>query len=188
MSCRHTLLKSSLKPSSSKLNQQCLRFRLPNPSHPFNVATPPLRPAERSILFSGKSVRLFDDAHSAASSHAPKKGCGVREVWRSQTCTSGSPFFCLLFFGEAKKSKCPVGMRRMVKTTPNANHKAVTQSVICSTTHISAQTNFSDPKLHFRLPTPYPSTPKELPHLLPHSTNTQAPTFALRYALFPQTN
>ena len=105
-----------------------------------------------------------------------------------QTCTSGSPFFCLLFFGEAKKSKCPVGMRRMVKTTPNANHKAVTQSVICSTTHISAQTNFSDPKLHFRLPTPYPSTPKELPHLLPHSTNTQAPTFALRYALFPQTN
>ena len=54
----------------------------------------PLRPAERSILFSGKSVRLFDDARSAASSHAPKKGCAVREVWRSQTCTSGSPFFC----------------------------------------------------------------------------------------------
>ena len=79
-------------------------------------------------------------------------------------------------------------MRRMVKTTSNANHKAVTQSVICSTTHISAQTNFSDPKLHFRLPNPYPSNPKELPHLLPHSTNTQAPTFALRYALFPKTN
>ena len=54
----------------------------------------PLRPAERSILFSGKSVRLSDDAQSAASSHAPKKGCAVREVWRSQTCTSGSPFFC----------------------------------------------------------------------------------------------
>ena len=30
------------------------------------------------------------------------------------------------FFGEAKKSKCPVGMRRMVKTTPKANHKAQT--------------------------------------------------------------
>ena len=55
---------------------------------------PPLRPAERSILFSGTSVRLSDDAQSAASSHAPKKGCAVREVWRSQTCTSGSPFFC----------------------------------------------------------------------------------------------
>ena len=54
----------------------------------------PLRPAERSILFSEKSVRLSDGACSAASSHAPKKGCGVREVWRSQTCTSGSPFFC----------------------------------------------------------------------------------------------
>ena len=54
----------------------------------------PLRPAERSVLFSEKSVRLFDDAQSAASSHAPKKGCAVREVWRSQTCTSGSPFFC----------------------------------------------------------------------------------------------
>ena len=46
------------------------------------------------------------------------------EVWRSQTCTSGSPFFCLLFFGEAKKSKCPVGTRRMVKAAPKANHKA----------------------------------------------------------------
>ena len=86
----------------------------------------PLRPAERSILFSEKSVRLSDDARSAASSHAPKKGCGVREVWRSQTCTSGSPFFCLLFFGEAKKRKCPAGMKRMVKATPQADHKAVT--------------------------------------------------------------
>ena len=81
---------------------------------------PPLRPAERSILFSGKSVRLSDDAQSAASSHAPKKGCSLREVWRSQTCTSWSPFFCLLFFGEAKKSKCPAGMKRMVKTTPKS--------------------------------------------------------------------
>ena len=87
----------------------------------------PLRPAERSILFSGKSVRLSDSARSATSSYAPKKGCGVREVWRSQTCTSGSPFFCLLFFGEAKKSKCLVGMRRMVKATlEEANHKAAT--------------------------------------------------------------
>ena len=40
----------------------------------------PLHPAERSVLFSGKSVRLFDDAQSAASSNAPKKGCAVREV------------------------------------------------------------------------------------------------------------
>ena len=40
----------------------------------------PLRPAERSILFSGKSVRLSDGARSAASSYAPKKGCAVREV------------------------------------------------------------------------------------------------------------
>ena len=83
----------------------------------------PLRPAERSILFSGKSVRLSDDVRSTASSHAPKKGCSLREVWRSQTCTSGSPFFCLLFFGEAKKSKCPVGMRRMVKATPKLTTK-----------------------------------------------------------------
>ena len=45
-----------------------------------NTAAPPLRPAERSILFSGKSVRLSDDAQSAASSHAPKKGCSLREV------------------------------------------------------------------------------------------------------------
>ena len=40
----------------------------------------PLRPAERSILFSETSVRLSDGARSATSSHAPKKGCGVREV------------------------------------------------------------------------------------------------------------
>ena len=29
-------------------------------------------------------------------------------------------------FGKAKKSKCPGGTRRMVKTTPKANHKAPT--------------------------------------------------------------
>ena len=40
----------------------------------------PLRPASLRILFSEKSVRLFDDAQNAASSHAPKKGCIVREV------------------------------------------------------------------------------------------------------------
>ena len=57
-----------------------LAFRLPNPTRLFDAAALPLRPAERSILFSGKSVRLSDDAHSAASSHAPKKGCAVREV------------------------------------------------------------------------------------------------------------
>ena len=30
------------------------------------------------------------------------------------------------FFGEAKKSKCPAGTKRMVKTTPKANHQAAT--------------------------------------------------------------
>ena len=40
----------------------------------------PLRSAERSILFSETSVRLSDGARSATSSHAPKKGCGLREV------------------------------------------------------------------------------------------------------------
>jgi len=128
----------------------------------------PLRPAERSILFSGKSVRLSDDARSAASSHAPKKGCAVREVCASRPARRGRLSFartCIRylrerilysvntntrrqakliarllawlgnavgvfneckssradseckfsFFGEAKKSKCPVGTRRMVK-------------------------------------------------------------------------
>ena len=101
-------------------------FRLPNHHNCLMLPPSPLRPAERSILFSEKSVRLSDDAQSAASSHAPKKGCSLREVWRSQTCTSGSPFFCFLFFGEAKKRKCPVGTRRMVKATLKANHKAAT--------------------------------------------------------------
>ena len=74
----------------------------------------PLRPAERSILFSEKSVRLFDNARSAASSHAPKKGCAVREV-RAANLHIGVAFLCLLSL--AKQRKCPVGMRRMVKTT-----------------------------------------------------------------------
>ena len=79
----------------------------------------------------------------------------MREVWRSQTCTSGSPFFCFepvfiiranrfcvikaivwmmnagSHFGEAKKSKCPVGMKRMVKATHQAHHKASTQLSGC---------------------------------------------------------
>ena len=42
------------------------------------------------------------------------------------------------FFGEAKKSKCPVGTRRMVKATPKANHNAATQSVVCGATHVLA--------------------------------------------------
>ena len=128
----------------------------------------PLHPAERSILFSETSVRLSDDVRSTASSHAPKKGCAVREVWRSRPARRGRLSFartCIhylrerilysvntntrrqaklivvlltwlgnavgvfneckssradsecrfSFFGEAKKSKCPVGTRRMVK-------------------------------------------------------------------------
>ena len=134
-----------------------------------NTAAPPLRPAERSILFSGKSVRLSDDAQSAASSHAPKKGCSLREVPArrgrfsfARTCirylrerilysvntntrrqaklivvlltwlgnavgvfneckSSRADSECRFsFFGEAKKSKCPAGMKRMVKTTPKS--------------------------------------------------------------------
>ena len=42
------------------------------------------------------------------------------------------------FFGEAKKSKCPVGMRRMVTATPKTNHKAATPSVVCGATHVLA--------------------------------------------------
>ena len=160
-----------------------------------NTAAPPLRPAERSILFSGKSVRLSDDARSAASSHAPKKGCAVREVCASRPARRGRLSFartCIRylrerilysvntntrrqaklivvlltwlgnavgvfnegkssradsecrfsFFGEAKKSKCPAGTRRMVKATPNANHKAPTHFQAASNTHHKAPTHF----------------------------------------------
>ena len=62
----------------------------------------PLRPAEQSVLFSGKSVRLFDDARSAASSHAPKKGCGVREV-RAANLHVGVAFLCLLSLAKQRK-------------------------------------------------------------------------------------
>ena len=186
-----------------------------------NTAAPPLRPAERSILFSGKSVRLSDDAQSAASSHAPKKECSLREVWRSQTCTSGSPFFartCIRylrerilysvntntrrqaklivvlltwlgnavgvfnegkssradsecrfsFFGEAKKRKCPVGTRRMVKATPNANHKAPTHFQAASNTHPQSPNPFSGCLI---LPTPKGSLK---PHPAPICKQTPA--------------
>jgi len=151
----------------------------------------PLRSAERSILFSGKSVRLSDDARSAASSHAPKKGCSLREVPArrgrlsfARTCirylrerilysvntntrrqaklivvlltwlgnavgvfnegkSSRADSECRFsFFGEAKKSKCPAGTRRMVKATPNANHKAPTHFQAASNTHHKAPTHF----------------------------------------------
>ena len=46
------------------------------------------------------------------------------------------------FFGEAKKSKCPAGTRRMVKATPNANHKAPTHFQVASNTHHKAPTHF----------------------------------------------
>ena len=137
----------------------------------------PLRPAERSILFSGKSVRLSDDVRSTASSHAPKKGCAVREVCEADLHV-GVAFLCFepvfiirakrfcvikawiqgakrskvghlasicnavaMFLGRksyrvddecwftlwrSKESKCPAGMKRMVKTTPKANHKVQT--------------------------------------------------------------
>ena len=62
----------------------------------------PLRPAERSILFSEKSVRLSDDARSAASSHAPKKGCGVREVCEADLHV-GVAFLLLTFLWRSKE-------------------------------------------------------------------------------------
>ena len=62
----------------------------------------PLRSAERSILFSGKSVRLFDDAHSAASSHAPKKECGEREVCEADLHV-GVAFLLLTFLWQSKE-------------------------------------------------------------------------------------
>ncbi|WP_369584095.1 hypothetical protein [Kingella oralis] len=50
----------------------------------------PLRSAERSILFSETSVRLSDGARSATSSHAPKKGCGLREVCEADLHVGGA--------------------------------------------------------------------------------------------------
>ena len=123
----------------------------------------PLRPAERSILFSETSVRLSDDVRSTASLHAPKKGCAVREV-RAANLHVGVAF---LIFGEAKKRKCPAGKRRMVKATPKAHHKAPTR---------------------FQAAYPPPPNPKELPYSILHPANTQVPAFALRYAPFLQTN
>ena len=85
----------------------------------------PLRSAERSILFSETSVRLSDDTRSTASSHAPKKGCSLREV-RAANLHVGVAFLLLTFLWRSKKRKCPAGTERMVKATPKANHKALT--------------------------------------------------------------
>ena len=51
---------------------------------------------------SGKSVRLFDDARSAASSHAPKKGCGVKEVCEADLHV-GVAFLLLTFLWRSKE-------------------------------------------------------------------------------------
>lgn len=40
----------------------------------------------------------------------------------------------------------------------------------------------------FRLPFLRQTNHKELAHPIHHNANTQSPTFALGYALFPQTN
>ena len=137
--------------------------------------TPYVQP-NAAFFISGKSVRLFDNAQSAASSHAPKKGCSLREVWRSQTCTSGSPFFCFLFFGEAKKSKCPAGMKRMVKVSPKANHKALTRfqaaSITLSPNH--PQGNHNEPQT----PPPRPDTrrPNRLRQRIQNRRPSQQPS------------
>ena len=81
-------------------------FRLPNHHNCLMLPPSPLRPAERSIFFSGKSVRLFDDAHSAASSHAPKKGCGVREVCEADLHV-GVAFLLLPFLWRSKEKEVP---------------------------------------------------------------------------------
>ena|GEM_PF-2315966 len=98
--------------------------RLPNPSQMFNAAT--LSPTS-----SRTQLSLFREKACACSTtriarlvRTRRKKNAERGKSAKQTCTSGSPFFCLLFFGEAKKSKCPVGTRRMVKATPQTNHKA----------------------------------------------------------------
>ena len=44
----------------------------------------------------------------------------MREVWRKPNLQPGSPFFCLLCFGEAKKSKWPRGHEAQSKTIRNA--------------------------------------------------------------------
>ncbi|EEP66848.1 hypothetical protein GCWU000324_02823 [Kingella oralis ATCC 51147] len=58
------------------------------------------------MLFSGTSVRLSDDAQSAASPHAPKKGCAEREV-RAANLQCRGRLSLLTFFDEAKKVSRP---------------------------------------------------------------------------------
>jgi len=51
-------------------------------------------------------VRLSDDAQSAASSHAPKKGCAVREV-RAANLHVGVTFLLLTFLWRSKEKEVP---------------------------------------------------------------------------------
>ena len=48
---------------------------------------------------------MFEAAQPQVAS-PPEKPCGVREVWRSQTCAR-SRLSLLPFFGEAKKTRSP---------------------------------------------------------------------------------
>ena len=53
-------------------------------------------------FFRKKSVRLSDGARSATSSHAPKKGCGVREVCEADLYV-GVAFLLLTFLWRSKE-------------------------------------------------------------------------------------
>ena len=103
-------------------------FRLPillNPSQTFGTTALPLRPAERSILFSEKSVRC-PTARKARLVRTRRKKDAERGKSAKQTCTSGSPFFAY-FLWRSKESKSPAPrLGAKVNTTPQANHKAQT--------------------------------------------------------------
>ena len=88
-----------------------------------NTAAPPLRPAERSILFSGKSVRLSDDAQSAASSHAPKKRMRSEGSLRSRPARRGRLSFAYFSLAKQRKVSAPSARDAWLKLHPTLTTK-----------------------------------------------------------------
>ncbi len=123
------LLASSLRQGGTNTKQPKTNIRISRPrcartcrAQRWPVFSHSLLCAPRSAAWGGLGLALFERSELARP--RPKR---APQVARSDSCgtlTVGSPFFCLLFFGEAKKSECAVGRTSRHVTAPGRESKA----------------------------------------------------------------
>ncbi len=84
---------------------------------PVGIPTPSVCAEERSVSRIRARPCLSEASLGETPRNASTAGCPKRSVG---TQTAGSPFFCLRFFGEAKKSRSPAGARPGLGTQKKA--------------------------------------------------------------------